>query len=334
MKKTIYLSLVAGAMIFAGCGGGGGGGGSTSGGSTSGGSTSGGSTSGGSTSGGSTSGGASGGVAKTYSKFQYPAGTLNTADMITEGQNNLWIVANDTREAGAEALDKTYAQAEQYCSDMNQSLPTAKDLLTTTLRPAVGSAAWAKGKYVAFFTDNIIGQSADQDANELRKVVCMKGDSIEKKHATTAITVSLTENNATTDLDGVKDVVTGLSWTPIHTYDKDTINSGHANESRFPISGAQAPQVDAADYCAKFGAGWRLPTLAELRTITYLDGTTGLPDPENLKPTVIWTDTDGATSGTKYAVHLNPNGTPTIPYYSEAPEAGTDSYFVTCVNDN
>ncbi len=335
MKKTIFLSLVAGAMIFTGCGGGGGGGGGAEnpGAENPGGGNPGGGNPGGGNPGGGNPGG--GGTTNTYSSFQYPAGTLDTADMITvQDQENLWIVANDTREVGVEALDKTYAQAEQYCSDMNQSLPTAKDLLTTTLRPAVGSAAWAKGKYVAFFTDNIIGQSANEEANTQRKVICMKGDSIEKKHATTTITVSLTENNATTDLQGIKDTVTGLSWTPIHTFDKDTINPGHANEFRFPISGAQAPQVDAAEYCTKFGAGWRLPSLAELRTITYLDGTTGLPDPENLKPTVIWTDTDGATDGTKYAVHLNPNGTPTIPYYAEAPEAGTDSYFVTCVNEN
>lgn len=336
MKKTIYLSLVAGAMIFAGCGGGGGGGGSsssTSGGSTSGGSTSGGSTSGGSTSGGSTSGGStSGGTAKTYSSFQYPAGTLDTPNLITPSQNNLWIVNPDARSVGASAVDKTYAEAEQYCSDRNQSLPTAKDLLTTRLHPDDNTtASWAAGKFVAYFTDNIIGQSADEEANTQRKVICMNGDSIEKKHATTDINVTITENNATKTLQGVRDVVTGLSWTPIYIYDEDTVNPGHANEFRFPVSGAQAPQIDAADYCTKFGAGWRLPTLAELRTITYFDGTTGLADPDGLKPTVIWTDTEGANAGTHYTVQLNPNRNAATAYYKEAPEADTDANYVTCV---
>ncbi len=330
MKSTIFLSLVAGAMIFSGCGGGGGNPGSGS-------STSGGSTSGGSTSGGSTSGGSSGGgVAKTYAPFSYPAGTLDTADTITVADTgNLWIVANDTRAAGAVAYDKTYAQAEQFCAENNQTLPSAKDLLTTTLKPNDGtSATWAKGKFIAYINDEIIGQSANEDAGQTRKVICMEGDSIEKKHATTDIDVTLAENNATKTLAGVKDDVTGLSWTQFYTYDKDTINTGHANESRFPMSGAAAPQVNAAAYCQKFGAGWRLPTLAELRTIAYLDGTTGVPDPENLKPTVIWTSTPGANAGTYYTVKLNSNGNQNAPYYSESPEAEGDSYFVTCVNDN
>ena len=335
MKSTIFLSLVAGAMIFAGCGGGGGGG-STSGGSTSGGSTSGGSTSGGSTSGGSTSGGStSGGTAKTYSPYTYGAGTLNTADLISfSATGNLWIIDPnaDNRQLGVSALDKTYAQAEQFCADNNQSLPSPKDLLTTALKPNDGtSAAWAKGKFIAYINDEIIGQSANEDAATQRKVICMEGTSIEKKHATTAINVTITENNATKTLAGITDVTTGLSWTQIYTYDKDIINPGHANESRFPMATATAPAVTAAEYCAKFGAGWELPTLAELRTITYLDGTTSIPDPENLKPTVIWTKTPGVNAGTSYAVHLNPNGQNNIPYYSEAPEENADSYFVTCV---
>ncbi len=334
MKKTIFLSLVAGAFIFAGCGGGGGGG-NPGGGNPGGGNPGGGNPGGGNPGGGNPGGGNPGGGSTTYSKFQYPADTLDTADLITVSDNaNTWIINPDTRTAGATAVDKTYAQAVQFCSENNQSLPSPKDLLTTTLKPTDGtSASWAAGKYVAYYTDDIIGQSSNEEAGTLRKVICMQGNSIEKKHATTDVAVTLAENNATTDLTGVEDVTTGLSWTPIHTYDKDTLNPGHANEARFPMSGAVAPQVNAAAYCQKFGAGWRLPTLAEARTIAYLDGTTGLKDPENLKPTVIWTSTPGANAGTSYAVHLNPNNDTSIPYYSEAPEADSDSYFVTCVHE-
>ncbi len=340
MKKTIFLSLVAGAIIFAGCGGGGGGGSSSSSGGAS--SSSGGASnsSGGSTSSGgasSSSGGASsssGGTAKTYTKYNYPNGTLNTADKITvNATGNTWTVTNDNRQAGAVGYDKTYAAAKQFCADHNQSLPSPKDLLTTTLRPTDGtSASWADGKYVAFYTDNVIGQSADQETNEQRKVICMQGTSIEQKHATQDLTLPVDNNGTQINVTGIEDIVTGLKWTPIYTYDKDTINQGHSNQSRFPISGATGTDIDAATYCSKFGQGWRLPTLAELRTITYLDGTTGLKDPENLKPAVIWTATEGGT-GTHYAIHLNPNNNPNMPYYNEAPEADGDKYFVTCVND-
>ncbi len=328
MKKTIFLSLVAGAMIFTGCGGGGGG---TSGGSTGG--TTGGNTGG--TTGGNTGGTTGGNTTQTYSKYQYSADKLNTPNLITvSNASNIWIVNPDTRTAGATTVDKTYDQAVQFCRDNNQSLPSPKDLLTTTLKPTDGtSASWAAGKFVAYFTDDIIGQSSNENATEQRKVICMQGNTIEKKHLTANIDVNLTENNVSIALQGVQDTVTGLSWTPIHTYDKDTLNPGHANEARFPIAGAAAPQITAAAYCQKFGAGWRLPTLAELRTIAYLDGTTGLNDPENLKPTVIWTSTPGVNADTSYAVHLNPNNDTSIPYYSEAPEADTDSYFVTCVHE-
>jgi hypothetical protein len=320
MKSTIFLSLVAGAMIFAGCGGGGGGS-STSGGSTSGGSTSGGST--------------SGGVVKTYSPFTYGATKLDTADLITfNAGSNLWIVDpnEDDRKIGATASDKTYAEAEKFCADINQSLPSPKDLLTTAMKPNDGtSAAWAKGKFIAYINVEIIGQSTNENAGIPRKVICMEGTSIEKKHKTTDITVDITEGNTTKQLVAITDVTTGLSWTQIHTYDKDVINPGHANESRFPLANATGNDITAAEYCAKFGPGWELPTLAELRTITYLDGTTSIPDPENLKPTIIWTKTPGVNAGTSYAIHLNPNNQNNIPYYSEAPEENGDKYFVTCV---
>jgi len=338
MKKTVLLSLVAGAIIFAGCGGGGGGG-STSGGTTSGGTTSGGTTSGGTTSGGTTSGGTtSGGTTSggTYTSYPYPATELDTQGLITvNNADKTWTITvnNAIGVAGASVADQTYAQAEKFCADRNQTLPSPKDLLTTALRPNDGtSAAWAKGKFVAYFgNDNVIGQSSSTEANEQRKVICLNGKSIEKKHTVNDIAVSIAEHNATTQLTGVKDVTTGLSWTPVHTYDKDIVNPGHANESRFAMVGSVAPSVTAAGYCAKYGQGWRLPTLAELRTITYLDGTTGLKDPETLKPTVLWTNTPGATAGTHYAIHLNPNNDNTQPYYAESPESDADEYFVTCV---
>ncbi len=335
MKKTIFLSLVAGAMIFAGCGGGGGGGSSSSSGgasSSSGGSTS---SSGGasSSSGGSTS---SGGAAKTYTKYGYSGEALNTANMIkVNDDGKTWTIeTNDGRQAGAVGYDKTYAAAKQFCAEHNQSLPSPKDLLTTALQPTDGtSASWADGKYVVFYTDKVIGQSSDQEANEQRKVICMQGTSIEQKHATEDIALTVDDNGTQKDLTGIRDIVTGLRWTPIYTYDKDTINTGHSNQSRFPISDANGTDIDAATYCSKFGQGWRLPTLAELRTITYLDGTTGLKDPENLKPAIFWTSTQSGTTGKHYAIHLNPNNNPNQPYYNEAPEADRDKYFVTCVND-
>jgi len=334
MKKTIFLSLVAGAVIFAGCGGGGGD---------------------------TTETVTSDQVDQTttpktddtktddqankttppqtgdttYSKYVY-AGTLDTPNLITTSTDgNTWIVNPDNREVGAVALDKTYVEAVAFCAEQNQSLPSPKDLLTTTLRPTDGtSASWAAGKYVSFFTENVIGQSSDQDAQkDVRKVICMKGTSIEQKHKINDLPVSADENGTAKDLIGVTDVVTGLSWTPIYTYDKDTFNPGHANQSRFPLIGATGNDITAAEYCQKFGAGWRLPTLSEARTIAYLDGTTGLKDPENLKPTVIWTSTESGDNK-HYAIHLNPNGQTTMPFYSEAPEADEDKYFVTCVNPN
>jgi|GEM_PF-5786576 len=343
MKKTIFLSLVAGAIIFSGCGGGGGGGTSSTGGSTS--SSSGGasSSSGGATSSGgasSSSGGttnSSGGQnTATYIPYQYPNEVLDTAGLISvQANSNVWDVNPDARQVGDAALDKTYAQAVQFCADKNQTLPSPKDLLTTGLRPTDGtSASWAADQYIAYYTDNIVGQSAKADLNTQRKVICMKGESIEKKHMVDDLPLSVDDNGTTKNVTGSADIVTGLNWTPIYTYDKDIINPGHSNQFRFPMTGATGNDITAAAYCQKFGAGWRLPTLAEARTITYLDGTTGLKDPENLKPTVIWTSTPGANAGTHYAVHLNPNGQTTVPYYSEAPEADEDKYFVTCVNPN
>lgn len=253
--------------------------------------------------------------------------------MITvNSPDNTWIVNPDMRSVGESALDKTYEEAVQFCQEQNQNLPSPKDILTSTLIPTDDtSATWTAGGYIAYFTDNIIGQSSVENSTAVRKVICMDGDTIEKKHDTESITVMLSESNSTTTLQGIRDIVTGLSWTPIHTYDKDTINTGHANESRFPISGAEAPLINANEYCQKFGSGWRLPTLAELRTICYLDGTTGLNDPEGLMPTVIWTSTPGVDAGTSYVIHLNPNDDPTMAYYSESPEANGDTYFVTCV---
>ncbi len=345
MKKTIFLSLVAGAVIFAGCGGGGGGsstsggttsGGTTSGGTTSGGTTSGGATSGGTTSGGTTSGGTtSGGAAVTYSPYAYPAEVLDTANVIAVNADGKTWTVTDGGTPGDSGLDKTYAAAEQFCQDKNQVLPSAKDLLTTAMLPNDGTtAAWAKGKFIAFFTDKIIGQSSNESANELRKVICMEGTSVEKKHEVTTIQLTVDDNNGTMkQVEGIKDTTTGLSWTPVYTYDKDTLNPGHANQSRFPRAGATAPQINAAAYCQKFGAGWRLPTLAEVRTIAYLDGTTSIPTPESIPVTVLWTNTPGANAGTYYTVHLNPSNNANMPYYSESPEAETDDYYVSCVND-
>ncbi len=326
MKKTIFLSLVAGAMIFAGCGGGGGG---TTGGNTGG--TTGGNTGG--TTGGNT-GGTTGGNTGTgaYTEFTYGAGTLDDANLITVNQK-LWIINGDTRAVGAIGVDKTYAQAVQFCADNNQTLPSPKDLLTTTLNQNDGtSAAWAKGQYTTFFTDGIIGQSTTTEASTAtRKVICMTGDSIEKKHAVNEFDVTIDENGTEKTLPAITDVTTGLSWTPIYTYDKDTLNPGHANTSRFPIEGATLPAVNAAEYCQKFGADWRLPTLAELRTITYLDGTTSIKsDADGIRPTVLWTSTP-AGNGNFYAIHLNPNNDTSIPFYAEAPEAPADGYFVSCV---
>ncbi len=339
MKKTIFLSLIAGAMIFAGCGGGGGT--TTSGGAGAGNGGGAGAGNGGGAGAGNGGGagagngggaGAGNGGTSTYSAYQYGATTLNTPNLITvSNTENRWIVNPDNRQVGASTVDKTYAEAVQFCADNNQSLPSPKDLLTTTLRPNDGtSASWAAGQYVAFFTDDIIGQSSSAEATTQRKVICMQGSTIEKKHETENIAVTINESNTTNTLQGIKDITTGLSWTPIHTYDKIS-DPGHANQARFPLAGATGNDITAAAYCGKFGAGWRIPTLAELRTITYLDGTTGLNDPENLKPAVLWTNTDGTNAGTSYAVHLNSLGQANTAYYAEAPEDQGDKYFVTCV---
>ncbi len=327
MKKTIFLSLVAGAMIFAGCGGGGGG--TTN---PSQGNPNQGNPNQGNPNQGNPNQGNPNSSSKTYTKFTYGAGTLDDANLITVNQK-LWIINGDTRAVGAIGVDKTYAQAVQFCADNNQTLPSPKDLLTTTLNQNDGtSAAWAKGQYTTFFTDGIIGQSTTTEASTAtRKVICMTGDSIEKKHAVNEFDVTIDENGTEKTLPAITDVTTGLSWTPIYTYDKDTLNPGHANTSRFPIEGATLPAVNAAEYCQKFGAGWRLPTLAELRTITYLDGTTSIKsDADGIRPTVLWTSTP-AGNGNYYTIHLNPNNDTSIPFYAEAPEAPADGYFVSCV---
>ena len=340
MKKTIFLSLVAGAVIFSGCGGGGGGdstsggttsggttsggstsGGTTSGGTTSGGTTSGGSTSGGTTSGGTTSGGSTSGGAATYSPFVYPADTLDTANMITvNADGKRWTVAGDTRALKEDefALDKTYPQAERYCADNNLNLPSANDLLSLPT-PAKTTALWAKGKFIVFYSDDTIGQNSDQQANtEVRKVICMEGDSIEKKH-------QITEN----DDDTITDVVTGLTWSPFRVYDKNTLDEGHANQSRFPIANPTAPNITAEEYCTTLGAEWRLPSYGELRTIMYLDGTTPVKKLDNIVPTNVWTSTK-ADDGRNYVIRLNQNSVTGI----ETGDTNASDYmdaFVTCV---
>lgn len=319
MKKTVFLSLVAGAMIFAGCGGGGGGS-STSGGSTSGGSTSGGSTSGGSTSGGTTSGGSTSGapVTKTYTPYAYPQDRLAATVQITVNADNTWTIANDTRVLGVRAVDKNYAQAAQVCSDNNQILPSANDLLSM-IKPANTTSAWADGKFEVFFTDNTIGQVANEDATSKLKVVqCMTGASIEKKHNVTAdANDTVTDNN------------TGLTWTPFKVYDKGT-DGNNTNQFRFPIANATGNLLTASEYCATFGIGWDLPTLGELRSIVYLDGTTDVKKLDNLEPTVIWTKTQSA-DGRNYVVKLNANGTHGLEDGNEQTNPGNASFYVTCV---
>ena len=328
MKKTIFLSLVAGAVIFSGCGGGGGGsstsggttsGGTTSGGTTSGGTTSGGTTSGGTTSGGTTSGGTTSGGAATYTPFAYPAEKLTTADLITVNPDGkTWAVAGDTRALQEAALDKTYPQAEQFCADKNLNLPSANDLLSLP-KPANTTALWAKGKFIVFYSDNTIGQNSDQEANtEVRKVICMDGESIEKKH-------EITEN----DDDTITDVVTGLTWSPFKVYDKDVINEGHANQSRFPIANATAPNITAEEYCTTLGAGWRLPNYGELRTVMYLDGTTPVKKLDDIVPTNVWTSTTTA-DGRNYVIRLNQNSVTGVENGDTNASDYTDA-FVTCV---
>ncbi len=326
MKKTLFLSLVTCTIIFTGCGGGGGdstSGGSTSGGSTSGGSTSGGSTSGGSTSGGSTSGGStSGGTAKTYTKFTYPATNLeNTISITVETDGNWTVNPNGTIAlADRSPAGMGYTDAVKWCSDKNLTFPGPNDLLALPA-PAGVTSAWAKDRYTVNYTDKTIGQAANED-NDIKIVVCLTKNSttLDKKHTFTDINATARE-----------DSVTGLQWTPFIVYDEDLINPGHANQSRFPISGAVAPQLNAEAYCQTFGADWRLPTLSELRTAVYFDGET-LPSYAAIgkKPSVIWTSTPFGTNK-HYVVNLNTDFTG---LGTHGIEDDTFEAYVTCVKSN
>ena len=310
MKKTIFLSLVAGAMILTGCGGGGGNGSS-------------GNNGGGNGSSGNNGGGD--GSARTYTPFQYPAERLAGTVDITVNADNTWTIANDTRtlDVAGRGVDKNYAAAEQYCSEKGMVLPSANDLLAFA-NPANITSAWAKGKFTVFFTDNTIGQVANEDAaTEQKVVICMTGDSIEKKHDVTV--------NAD---DTVTDNNTGLTWSPFKTYDKG-LDANNTNQYRFPISNpgttpAGKQLLTAEEYCKTLGAEWELPTLGELRSIIYLDGTTDVKDPEGLNPTVVWTSTK-FNDGRNYVIKLNANGTHAIEDGNEATNPGNASFYVTCV---
>jgi len=312
MKKIIFSSMIAAAVLFSGCG--------SSGDS--------GTTDPGTTDPGTTDPGTDTPVptTKTYTPFTY-AGTIDGINtQIDVNADQTWTIANDTRALGdISAEGMGYAAAETWCADKNQTLPSANDLLSLA-EPEGISAVWAKGQFIAIYTDHTIGQSASEDANtDLKIVQCMTGDSIEKKHT---ITVNADES--------ITDSVTGLSWSPFKAYDPG-MDGNHTNQYRFPISNAAEGLLTAEQYCETLGDEWSVPTLGELRTITYLDGTTPVkvvnvdttPAPIGT-PTVLWTSTQNA-DGKNYVINLTKNSTHAAEDGDEVTNPGNASFYLTCV---
>jgi hypothetical protein len=290
MKKTIFLSLVAGAIIFSGCGGGG------------------------SSDNGSDGSGGSGGAGGS-------GGSGGSTLSITVNPDNTWTVVNDTRSLKDADTFKTYAEAEAFRAGKNLQLPSAIDLLAFSDAdiPRVGgqrlSSAWAKDQFVVYFSDKTIGKGNDAVHSA---VICMEGNSIDVKHP-------VTEN-----ADGsVTDATTNLTWSAFQVYDKG--NEDNLNQFTFPITNPGTTTtglqyLTAAEYCQNLGAGWELPTLGELRTVMYLDGTTAVKVLDNLNVTYVWSATEdsNASQNRNYVVKLNENSTNGL-------EDRDQSFYVTCV---
>ena len=301
MKKTLFFSLVTAALIFSGCGGGGGDNPTQD------------------NNPGGTQGNNPGGTSKTFKDYVYPQGTLDNSIQITIGTDGNWTLnPNGTIAfAGKSAAGMSYNDAVKWCSDNNYTFPGPNDLLALPNNHGVTSA-WAKDRYAVNYTDNSIGQVANEES-EIKIAVCLTKNSttIDKKHKYQDINISAR-----------KDLVTGLLWTPFIIFDENLNDPGHANQSRFPISGATSPQLNAEAYCQTFGSDWHLPSLSELRSAVYFDGET-LADYTAIgkKPTVLWTSTPAGT-GKHYVINLNTDFTG---HATHGIEKDTSEFYVTCV---
>ncbi len=304
MKKTIFLSLVAGAIIFAGCGGGGGGSENPGGGGNPG---------GGNPGGGNPGGGNPG----------------NNATIQITG--NKWTVAGDDRQIAAVSTSAlTYNEAEKYCTDKGAKIASARDLLSLDTSNTGLTVSWAKDQFYVVLGDP--GQIGKAAQGALNPVACMTGTSVDKKH-------EVVEDQVT---HVVTDNTTGLKWTPFQVINKGQEDS-NTNQFTFPIKGAATGYLNADEYCQQLtvdGGGWSVPTAGELRSITYLDGTTQVVSLDNLTPTAIWTSTADA-SGRNLAIYLNEKSTEGYEN-GDAQGAKPDDnvtsanayHYVTCVKNN
>ncbi len=282
MNKTIFLSLIAGALLFTGCGGGG---------------------------------------DDTTTTTTQPGSSSTepvTEVTITVNPDNSWSIKNDTRSFPVADINKTYSEAEAFCTEQGYVLPSAIDLIAADTLPrvdgSVPSVVWAKDQFIEYTSTKSIGKPSDPDIRYA--VICMDGESIDKKHP-------VNENS-----DGsVTDTLTGLTWSAFDVYDR-----GGLNQFTFPLtdpgmSDNNLTYITADAYCQSLGAGWRLPSLGELRTVLYLDGTTVVKNNTGTDIRYVWSDTPYPdTPNAKYVVKLNE-------YAVDGGITYDKPHFVTCVKE-